>query len=112
MRLRKRDMTHGRFRKERNVKLTAIIVGLGLIGGTAVAKEVTAEMKVPGMDCAACTVVIRHALAQTKGVKSVDLNVEKRMATIVYEDTQVTESQIQKVIEKSGYKTEPGKAGN
>ena len=100
-------MTHGRFRKERNMKLTAIIVGLGLIGGTAVAKEVTAEMKVPGMDCAACTVVIKHALTQTKGVKSVDLNVDKRMATIVYEDTQVTEPQIQKAIEKSGFKTEP-----
>jgi len=102
-------MTHGRFRKERNVKLTAIIVGLGLIGGTAVAKEVTAELKVPGMDCAACTVVIKHALTQTKGVKAVDLNVDKRMATIVYDDTQVTEPQIRKAIEKSGFKSEPSR---
>jgi len=94
------------------MKLITIVAGLAMAGGLASAKEVTAAMKVPGMDCDACTVVIRHALAQTKGVKSVDLNVEKRMATIVYEDTQVTESQIQKVIEKSGYKTEPGKAGN
>ena len=94
------------------MKLITIVAGLAMAGGLASAKEVTAAMRVPGMDCDACTVVIRHALAQTKGVKSVDLNVEKRMATIVYEDTQVTESQIQKVIEKSGYKTEPGKAGN
>jgi len=94
------------------MKLITIVAGLAMAGGLASAKEVTAAMRVPGMDCDACTVVIRHALAQTKGVKSVDLNVEKRMATIVYEDTQVSESQIQKVIEKSGYKTEPGKAGN
>ena len=94
------------------MKLITIVAGLAMAAALASAKEVTAAMKVPGMDCDACTVVIRHALAQTKGVKSVDLNVEKRMATIVYEDTQVTESQIQKVIEKSGYKTEPGKAGN
>jgi len=102
-------MTHGKFRKEHCVKLIATIIGLGLIGGTASAKEATAEMKVPAMDCAACTVVIKKALTQTKGVKTVDLNVEKRTATIVYDDTQVTEAQIGKAIEKSGFKTEPSR---
>ena len=58
------------------------------------------------MDCAACTVVIKKALTQTKGVKTVDLNVEKRTATVVYEDSQVTELQIAKAIEKVGFKTE------
>src|SRR5713226_7660330 len=85
--------------EEYNLKLIASIIGLGLIGGAAVAKEATAEMKVPGMDCAACTVVIKRALTQTKGVKSVDLNVDKRTATIVYEDTLVTPVEIQKTIE-------------
>jgi copper chaperone CopZ len=61
------------------------------------------------MDRAACTVVIKKALTQTKGVKSVDLNVEKRTATVVYEDTQVTEPQIEKTIEKVGFKTERSK---
>ena len=102
-------MTHGEFRKDNIMKLSAIIIGLGLAGGTAVAKEATAEMKVPAMDCAACTVVIKKALTQTKGVKTVDLNVEKRRATIVYEDTQVTEPQIEKAIEKVGFKTERSK---
>ena len=88
------------------MKLIATIIGLGLIGGTAVAKEATVEMKVPAMDCAACTVVIKKALTQTKGVKTVDLNVEKRTASVVYDDAQVTEAQIGKVIEKSGFKTE------
>jgi copper chaperone CopZ len=91
------------------VRLIATIIGLALIGGTAVAKEATAELKVPAMDCSACTVVIKRALTQTKGVKTVDLDVDKRLATVVYEDTQVTEPEIQKAIEKSGFKTEPGK---
>ncbi len=88
------------------MKLIAMMVGLGLAGGIAVAKEATAEMKVPAMDCAACTVVIKKALTQTAGVKNVDLNVDKRIATVVYEDTQVTQPEIQKVIEKAGFKTE------
>jgi copper chaperone CopZ len=73
------------------LKTTATIIGLALFAGTAVAKEASAEMKVPAMDCAACTVVIKKALTQTKGVKTVDLNIEKRTATVVYDDTQVTE---------------------
>ena len=88
------------------MKLIATIVGLGLAGGLAVAKEATAEMKVPAMDCAACTIVIKKALSETKGVKTVELNVEKREAHIVYEDTQVTQQQIERVLEKAGFKVE------
>lgn len=82
---------------------------MALIAGTAAGKEAIAELKVPAMDCAACTVVIKKALTQTKGVRTVDLNVEKRTATVVYEDTQVTEPQIAKAIEKAGFKTERSK---
>lgn len=102
-------MRLGKIRKGYDVKLIAMMVGLGLAGGIAVAKEATAEMKVPAMDCAACTVVIKKALTQTKGVKNVDLNVDKRTATVVYEDTQVTQAEIQKTIEKAGFKTEQSK---
>jgi copper chaperone CopZ len=91
------------------MKLITLIAGIGLAGGAAMAKEATAEMKVPAMDCAACTVVIKKALTQTKGVKNADLNVEKRTATIIYEDTQVTRAEIQKTIEKAGFKTEESK---
>ena len=91
------------------MKLITLIVGIGLAGGAAMAKEATAEMKVPAMDCAACTVVIKKALTQTKGVKNVHLNVEQRTATIIYEDTQVTRAEIQKTIEKAGFKTEESK---
>jgi copper chaperone CopZ len=91
------------------MKLITLIAGIGLAGGAAMAKEATAEMKVPAMDCAACTVVIKKALTQTKGVKNVDLNVEKRTATIIYEDTQLTRAEIQKTIEKAGFKTEESK---
>jgi copper chaperone CopZ len=96
-------------RKDLNVKLIAAIIGLWLFAGTVLAKEATSELKVPTMDCAACTVVIKKALTQIKGVKTVDLNVDKRTATIVYEDTQVKQAEIQKTIAKAGFKTEPSK---
>jgi copper chaperone CopZ len=88
------------------VKLISAMLGLSLMAGTAAAKEATSELKFPAMDCPACTVVIRKALTQIKGVRNVDLNVDKRTATIVYEDTQVTEAQIEKAIERAGFKAE------
>jgi copper chaperone CopZ len=91
------------------VKLIGMLVVLALASGVAVAKEANVQVKVPAMDCAACTVVIKKALTQTKGVKNVDLNVEKRTATVIYEDTQVTQAEIQKTIENAGFKTEQAK---
>jgi len=102
-------MKPGEFRKGYDVRLIAMMVGLGLAAGIAAAKEATAEMKVPAMDCAACTVDIKKALTQIKGVKNVDLNVDRRTATVVYEDTQVTQAELQKTIEKAGFKTEQSK---
>jgi copper chaperone CopZ len=92
------------------LKLITAIIGLWLFAGTVLAKEATLELKVPAMDCAACTVAIKRALTQIKGVKTVDLNGEKRTATIVYEDTQVKQAEIQKTIERpAGFKTERSK---
>ena len=91
------------------MKLIGMLMGLGLSVGIAAAKEATAEMKVPAMDCAACTVVIKKALTQTRGVRNVDLNVNKRTASVVYEDTQVTPTELRKTIEKAGFKTERSK---
>ena len=91
------------------MKYFTVLAGLVVVSVFLQAKEVTATLRVPAMDCAACTVVIKKALTQTKGVKTVDLNVEKRTASIAYEDTEVTEPQIQKTIEKAGFKTEQSK---
>ena len=38
-----------------------------------------------------------------------DLNVERRTVMIVYEDTQVTEPQIEKRMEKAGFETQRSK---
>src|SRR6266478_2683527 len=75
--LSNRPATHIRYGVSRRIQVIAMMVGLGLAGGMAVAKEATAEMKVPAMDCAACTVVIKKALTQTKGVRTVDISTLK-----------------------------------
>ena len=91
------------------MKLGAMILGIALVGGIALAKEATAHLKAPDMTCGACTAAVKKALTQTKGVRTADVNLEKRTATVVYEDTQVTEAQLQKAIEKAGFHAERAK---
>jgi copper chaperone CopZ len=89
--------------------LLTIAAVLGMASTLLHAKEVSTMIRVPAMDCAACTVVIKKALTQTKGVKKVDLDVDRRIATVVYDDAQVTQAEIKKTIEKTGFKTEESK---
>ena len=92
------------------MKFTAGVAMLLLAAGMAVAKDVTTEIKVKGMTCGSCVVSVKKALTQTKGVKSVDVSLEKNSATVVYDDTQVTEKQLRQAINKTGFQAAPSDA--
>jgi copper chaperone len=91
------------------VKLLAILTSLFLIAGTAWAKDVTAQIKVNGMTCDACAVSVKAALQHTRGVRSADVSVEKGLATVVYDDSQVSDQQLRDAINKTGFKAEATK---
>lgn len=90
------------------MKLLAIL-SLFLIAGTAWAKEVTAQIKVNGMTCDACAVSVKAALQHKRGVRSVDVSVEKGLATVVYDDSQVNDQQLRDAISKTGFKADATK---
>jgi copper chaperone CopZ len=89
------------------MKLTATLLTLLLFASLAFAKEVTTEIKVKGMTCGSCAVTVQKALTGTKGVKSADVSLEKNSATVIYEDTQVTEDQLRQAINKTGFQALP-----
>jgi copper chaperone CopZ len=84
---------------------------LVLASGLVFAKEVTAEIKVQGMTCGSCVVAVKKALTGTKGVKTAEVSLEKSLATVVYEESQVTEKQLIEAVNKSGFKAEPTEQG-
>ncbi|MBI3682616.1 MAG: heavy-metal-associated domain-containing protein [Acidobacteria bacterium] len=84
---------------------------MALACGLAVAKDATAEIKVKGMTCGSCVATVKKALTATKGVKDADVSLEKGTATVVYEDSQVTEKQLADAIKKTGFEAQPGKTG-
>jgi copper chaperone CopZ len=91
------------------MKSLGLFTILLLFAGSAMAKEATAQIKVSGMTCGACAVSVKRGLAKTKGVKSADVSAEKGLATVIYDDGQVSEQQLREAIEKTGFKTEPVK---
>jgi copper chaperone CopZ len=93
------------------MRFIATGIGLVLASGLVLAKDVTTEIKVQGMTCGSCAVAVKKALSGTKAVKAAEVSLEKGLATVIYEDSQVTEKQLTEAINKSGFKAEPTKTG-
>lgn len=89
------------------MKSFVLFLSLTILGGTAFAKEVTTTIKVSGMTCQACAVSVQKSLERTKGVKHADVSSDKGLATVTYDDAQVTEQQLRAAIDKTGFKSEP-----
>ncbi len=89
------------------MKSLSLLAAALLLAGTALAKDVTTQIKVSGMTCQACAVSVQKNLERTKGVKRAEVSSEKGLATVVYDDAQVNEQQLRAAIDKTGFKAEP-----
>jgi copper chaperone CopZ len=85
----------------------ATLATLMFLSISAFAQDVTTQIKVSGMTFGSCAVSVKSALTKVKGVKSAEVSVEKGLATVTYEDTQVNEQQLRAAIDKTGFKAEP-----
>ncbi len=83
-----------------------MLISGALLAGLASAEEVTTQIPVTGMTCGSCAVAVKKALTSLEGVKKADVSVEQNKATVVYEDSQVTEKQLREAINKTGFKAE------
>ena len=65
-------------------------------------KSVTLEVQ--GMTCKLCPPMVKKALTNVKGVKKVDVSLEKKEAYLEYEDGVVKPEELIKAIDKGGFK--------
>ena len=89
--------------------LKGMLISGALLAGLASAKEITTEIAVSGMTCGSCAVAVKKALTAVEGVKKADVSAEQNRATVVYEDSRVTEKQLREAINKTGFKAEPAR---
>ena len=73
-----------------------------LIMTGAIASEIT--VKVQGMVCSMCAQGIKKKFTAIKEVKTIDVNLDKKLVTIITNDGQdVADVQIKKIITEAGY---------
>lgn len=65
----------------------------------------TVTLSIPGMSCAACPITVKKALMQVDGVSKVDIDLEKREATVSFDDEKTSVEALTKATTEAGYPT-------
>lgn len=69
----------------------------------AFAAERTGTFAIEKMTCALCPITIKKAMASVSGVKAVTVDFERKLATVVFEDSETTTGTIAEASKNSGY---------
>lgn len=91
----------------KNVLLAILsVVGLG-IATAAFSAEQTVSMDVDKMTCALCPITIRKAMELVDGVQTVEVNFKSKKATVVFDDSKTSASEIAQASTDIGYPATP-----
>lgn len=63
----------------------------------------TVTLSVPDMSCPACPITVKKALSKVDGVSTINVNFDKREATVVFDDTKTKISNLTEATEMAGY---------
>jgi mercuric ion binding protein len=63
----------------------------------------TVTLLVPDMSCPACPITVKKALSKVEGVSSINVNFDKREATVVFDDKKTKISNLTEATELAGY---------
>jgi Cu+-exporting ATPase len=61
------------------------------------------RLQIVGLDCVACSLVIRRALQGVKGVRNVGVSYMMNLALVDYDPSVVSKEEIMKAVKKTGY---------
>jgi len=84
-----------------------VVLGLTMPGVPASAAQgnlKTVLIPVEGMACVACAASVKRALKALDGVSEVEVNLERRSATVKYANDKVTPERLVAAITKLGYR--------
>ncbi len=65
------------------------------------------RLRIVGLDCTTCSLVIRRALESVKGVRNVGVSYMMDLALVEYDPSMVNKEEIMAIIKKTGYDVVP-----
>ncbi len=84
-------------------KLLASFTLGSLIAATVWAAPQTVTLAVSRMTCAACPITVKKALSRVPGVTAVSVSLEKKQATVIFDDAQTTVAALTRATTDAGY---------
>ena len=63
----------------------------------------TVTLAVPDMNCAVCPITVKKALLKVKGVRSAQVQLDKKQATVKFDDAQTTVTALTQATTSAGY---------
>jgi mercuric ion binding protein len=84
-------------------KLLASLALAILFAAPVWAAPQTVTLAVSKMTCAACPITVKQALSRVPGVTEVSVSFEKKLATVVFDDSQTTVAALTRATTDAGY---------
>lgn len=78
-------------------------VSVALLAAPVWAAQKTVTLSVPTMDCPVCPITIRNALIKVPSVSQADVNFDKRLATVTFDDAKTSIDALTHATKNAGY---------
>jgi mercuric ion binding protein len=70
---------------------------------SALGAPTTVILSLPSMDCPACPITVKAALNKVKGVSQAQVSIDKRQATVIFDDAQTNTAALTQATKNAGY---------
>ncbi len=74
---------------------------------SAQAARQSVQLSVPGMDCALCPITVKKALSRVKGVEQVQVDYDKRLASVIFDEALTDVAALTRATRDAGYPSTP-----
>ncbi|HYS12961.1 MAG TPA: mercury resistance system periplasmic binding protein MerP [Burkholderiaceae bacterium] len=76
---------------------------LATLSASAFAAAKTVTLSIPTMDCPVCPITVKKALHKVPGVGAAEVNLDKRQATVTFDDTKTNIDALTRATRDAGY---------
>jgi len=87
--------------------LAIVVAAGGLMATGAAAAERTVTLKVANMYCALCGPTVKKSLERIEGVTKVQVDVDKELAVVSFDDAKASIDTLTKATTAAGYPSQP-----
>ena len=82
---------------------STLFLALTFLTAPAIAASQTVMLAVPDMNCAVCPITVKKALLKVKGVKTVQVDLDSRKATVNFDDAKTNITALIHATTEAGY---------